>query len=520
VLGAAAISVAHGQDVNFDQLRSHFYNLFWLFHSRQTDFFPAQVGGLLPSLWNIPWYVMVNRVNPRLTAGYLGALDGIALVLVATLTWRLVACRASLRVAGALVVFVTVIAASGPAFRGEFGTTFGDITTAIPFFAGLVVLCWSGRISGRPTIIFLAMCGVGLSAGFKLTNVPWAIACLLGLLLATGTTQRWRYCLVALGGVIVGFLVAYGPWAILMFQNYGSPTFPLFNAIFHSADYLPVNVQDGRWVLGSPLHLFSFPVRWLTTSQRTSEVAIRDWRWFALLVLVAIWLIQRVFRALDFRPRVRGGSSGADKQSKDSRAHIEVRTGRFIVTLVLAGYVLSMWDSAYTRYLLIGEMLAGLAILVILDRIWTWRASLMPVAVGLAAVVLALTSYTQNWGILPLGQSWFRVSVHSSPRNALVLVVGQEDFQYVLPFLPPSDRFGAVGPGSEVFAAAYRRFGMEARSFRGPVFLLSPAAQSEGVGQPILDDLGSYKLRFVDNQCTSVESVSGTLNLCRLDRVQ
>ena len=520
VFGAGAISVAHGQDVNFDQLRSHYYNLFWLFHGRQTDFFPAHVGGLFPSLWNIPWYVMVNRVNPRVTAGYLGALDGIALVLVATLTWRLVASRPSRRAAVALVVFVTVIAASGPAFRGEFGTTFGDVATAIPFFAGLVALCWSGKVSSRPTTVFLAMCLIGMSVGLKWTQGPWAIAALLGLLFATGATQRWISCLTALGGLFVGFLVAYGPWSILMFQDYGSPTFPFFNAIFHSADYLPVNFRDHRWVIGSPLDVLSLPVRWLTTSRETSQAAMRDWRWFVLLVLGAIWLIQRAFRALDFRPPVRGGSNGADKQSRDSRAHVEVRTGRFIVTLVLAGYVLSMWQLAYTRYLVVGEMLAGLAMLVILEKIWTWRASLVPVVVGLAAVVLALTSYTQNWGIVPLGQSWFGVNVHSPPRNALVLVAGGEDQQYVLPFLPRSDQFGGIGTGSEAFGAAYRRFRSEASSFRGSVFLLSPTAQSAWIYKPVLVDLARYKLRFVDNQCTSVGAVTGPMFLCRLDRVQ
>ena len=229
-------------------------------------------------------------------------------------------------------------------------------------------------MSTRSLTVFVAMSLVGVSVGLKWTNGPWAVACILGLILAIPGTDKWRSGLIAIAGVVSGFLVAYGPWAVVMYENYRSPVFPLFNGIFHSADYLPVDFRDTRWTLRSPIDLITLPFTWLTTSRRTSEAAMRDWRWFALLVLAVIWFIQRLFLALDFRRRPRGSAGGSESSSTTaSPSHAEPGAARFIITLVLAGYVLSMWQLAYTRYLVIGELFAGLAFLFLLEKVWSWR---------------------------------------------------------------------------------------------------------------------------------------------------
>jgi hypothetical protein len=303
-----------------------------------------------------------------------------------------------------------------------------------------------------------------------------------------------------------------------MYRDYGSPVFPLFNSIFHSPDYLRVDFRDPRWAIKSPVDLVTLPFRWLTSSRRTSEVSMRDWRWFMFLALSAIWATLRVVSALQKRhPPVRKRSEEKPVGTQLPSV-LDPTARRFMITLIAAGLPLTLLQLAYTRYLVIGELLAGVSFVALAEVTFAWRPHRIRLAVVIVAVVLAFSSTTQNWGSVPLGESWYRVALHDPPQNSMILVIGEGAYQYVLPYFPSSDRFGAIGDGNSQFVGAYGRFASEMRTFYGDVFLLSPVSQESKLRLSAVGDLQSFGLTFAPDGCSNVGSVTGNLWLCRLTR--
>ena len=501
-------------------MHAHYFGLYsFLHHRERSDFVPADGSGLLPFFWDIPWYLLVRTASPRVTEGVLGGLGGLAVVLTAVLGWRIVRPRSARRSAAVFLVgAMTVFGATGAGFLGEFGTTFGDVATAVPILAGLVIILWTGEVSTKPIEILLGMSLVGIGAGLKLTNLPWAAASVLGLVAAVRGRASLRLLLPALGGMTVGFCAAYGPWAIEMYRDFGSPVFPLFNSIFHSPDYVSTNIIDTRWVLKSPFEILTLPFTWLTRSRHTSEAAMRDWRWFVLLVVALIYSLRQLAQAVRVWGYTAEGRRSEGTARGPGESLIAPDTRRFMITFVFGGVVIALIQLAYTRYLVMGELTAGIAFVCVLDAMAIWKPFNIRRIAAATALVLVLTSSTNSWGKVPFGKSWFRVQIPDPPQHALILVAGPEAYQYVLPFFPSSDRFGAVGDGDSLFAAAYRRFVEQVHAFTGPAYLLTPYSTEAQLGVVFVDDLRALGLRLSTGQCTQVAALTGPLQLCRLSR--
>ena len=164
-------------------------------------------------------------------------------------------------------------------------------TTAVLFALALVVQRGPAEPHAAMLRTFALLCGVALA--LKVSNVLLAGPCALWLLARWRGRLPWRALpmSILLVAFVCGSSYAYSAWLT------GNPVLPLFNGVFHSPFYPPVNFSDLRWHVG-----FDWRLPWRIVF-RTGEV-YEGWpgaAGFTLIALAgaAIWaLFERSLRPL------------------------------------------------------------------------------------------------------------------------------------------------------------------------------------------------------------------------------
>jgi hypothetical protein len=193
---------------------------------------------------------------------------------------------------------------------------------------------WNGHLA---RIAFL----LGLSVAFKLINVTFAlpIALLSAWILVVEHRgiMRWGDLLRAGLLSLAAFLLPVLPFSIYLYQQTGSPVFPMMNGFFQSAYWPANNNWDNRWGAFGFWQVLAWPIKMLWQPERLSELSVYSGRLplgaaGAVLALVLAW---------------------QDKQL------------RRLCFLTLAGLLLWSAASGYVRYAIYLELTAG-ALLVML----------------------------------------------------------------------------------------------------------------------------------------------------------
>ncbi|HYJ05909.1 MAG TPA: hypothetical protein VEX43_12305 [Chthoniobacterales bacterium] len=193
---------------------------------------------------------------------------------------------------------------------------------------------WSGHLA---RIAFL----LGLSVAFKLINVVFALPIALlsawSLIVEHREQMPWASFLRAGLLSFVTFLMPVLPFAIYLYQQTGSPVFPMMNGFFHSPYWPANNNWDDRWGAFGFWQVLAWPLKMLWQPERLSELSVYSGRLSlgaagALLALVLAW---------------------QDKQL------------RRLCVLTLTGLLLWSAASGYVRYAIFLELTAG-ALLVML----------------------------------------------------------------------------------------------------------------------------------------------------------
>jgi hypothetical protein len=143
--------------------------------------------------------VLRQLLSPRWTGLIAGAVHGLNLVAIYSLT------RALLGNAACLAASV-VLAAFGPLPLSEVGTSFADIALSLPIIAALILMASSDE--PRPGLHILAGVLIGASVALKLTNVVFAFGLVAAAIAATRPLAALG-C-VALGGAIVALAALTG----------------------------------------------------------------------------------------------------------------------------------------------------------------------------------------------------------------------------------------------------------------------------------------------------------------------
>ena len=284
-----AVTVASGQDQNFDLITYHFYLGYSAFHERLAQDFLAASGPAYQSPLPFALLYLLDSlgVPPLFNAALHAALHAVNLLLLFLLT-RQLASGTPAREDPWLLVAFWLAGAVAPIYWNLVGTSFADLLACVPVLGALWLAAGSLAAHGAaPARRRLAAAGVliGLAVAMRVHNVVFAAALALALCLLPG--RKPAALALFAGAALAAWLAAGAPLAWSLYREFGNPVFPFYNGVFRSPDFPPASLAMGILVppgLGDALSLpfrIAQPRPWVYT-----EMALADVR-PAFLVLAA-----------------------------------------------------------------------------------------------------------------------------------------------------------------------------------------------------------------------------------------
>lgn len=413
------------QDANFDLKHYHAYLGWSLFHGGVTrDLHPALVGSYLNPGLDAVNYVSLTLVPASVGTALLLAIQlssslpvyHIARLLLPTWPRSVPAATAVLSLGGALVT-------------SEWGTTFGDLTVAPFVLWGLWLLLSATRHSHWR--LFIGGGLVGGATGLKLTNATFALASLLLALLLV--PRLWALVRWAVG-LGVGFLLAAGPWMIVMWRENKNPFFPYLNNVFRSPYTQPEMSRDGRFgahglgdVLLYPFKLVAAPAGF------SSELPSSDWRW-------PVWAVSLVLVGTVLLLQLPG--SPLARAALPETWGIRSDSFRKLVALqAYCGVAFALWAIVFgiQRYAIVIELLTVPVVVATLSLLTAHRAVLLGLVIIFAAG-LGLNTQTLNWGRVDMPR---RAAIRQGSVTAL------QKYQGIILAATPPSSFVAEAVGGD-----------------------------------------------------------------------
>lgn len=510
LLLGAAVSVRLGQDGNWDLMNYHISNVHAVMAGRlDIDLIPAGLQSYFNPTLDF-FYVLLARgplaSQPRLLAATMGLFYGGLVFVALRLAWALLPAR-PLSDRLVLTAVVTAAATTGAATVPQIGTTLNDIPPALLVLSGLLLALGPIRAGARTRwagpLPLARMAGIGalfgLAGGLKLTAIIFAPACCLALLLVARPRPWFALCLAFSLGWAIGFLVPAGWWGWQVWQRFGSPTFPLFNALFQSPWYPPESFFDARFLPRTTLEWLAYPFWWITLRHpaRPAELHFRDPRLALMLLAIVAVILAGMWRRL--RGVVPGGPTRPAWRADR----------RFVFGFLALGYVIWLTGASILRYAVVLEVLGvivlALTVIAACDRLPRGRLAAL-VVVPVLCLAIMLWTRPMNWGRVPYGPQVFAVDMGWVPPGALLIpVTGDGPAAYLTAFVPPEAGARVLGFSYPTLTARGWPLGAESlrrvREHPGPIFLLIPRDE-----KTLLPHLGAIGLSPELGPCRPVTS--------------
>lgn len=433
LLGFLALHL--GQDSNWDLRNYHWYNAYALLNDRFTyDLLPSQTPFFYTPFLDVPFYLLGTHVGAQTAAFVMGTAQGLNISLLfilahATLlipnAWHKIGVCAALALFGVL----------GAGSIAQIGTTFYDNVTSLGLFASaaLVMRLFPTLLhdSNRIALSLVFLCGLpsGLLMGLKLPFMVFGLALTLAFLFGSGT--RARRLLLAIGfgsGALFGFVVSFGPWAMILYQDYGSPLFPYFNDLFRSA-YAPLeNGRDMQFLPRGIVERTFYPYIFSFNPLRVGEIPWQDFRIALFYTLLPIAVVMRLLY-------------GRNKNEPTRIASFYAK--RYLLWTGILSYFMWLLLFGIYRYLLPLEMLAPLLI-VLLMGLLPMRTEPKTLITLFLLVLLAVTTRPGDWG--RRSEGWLSQTVEvtrpklSNTSDLMIVMAGTSPYAHVLPAFPKESR--------------------------------------------------------------------------------
>jgi hypothetical protein len=467
VIACSAWTIFAGKDLNWDLLHYHFYIAAALAEGRLgQDYFAASSQTYLNPLGYLPFYFMVRAgLHSVVVSVLLAVAHAVNLTLLFVITRHLLA-HVPPEERNWLAALGAVLGGATAVFWAMVGTSFVDILLTLPMLGAVALLL--GSPSGL-TRSRAAWAGAlfGMAASLKYSNAFFALAACVLALPSLGA--------YVLGGIAAVALFA-GPWLMHLYLEFGNPFFPLFNAWFRSADFLPVNLSAARYAPDNLADLLLFPLRMMSAQSLTYvEISAPDLRFAALGLLAAA-----LPASIALGARTEGRLRAAD-----------VRFFAFFL------FALAAWiaTSANGRYGLLVLLLAGPCAVRLADRCLQPRAARIAllVLVALQATMCAMNSPSRWFIAERWSRDWFPYVMPKVALEApaLYLTVETQSMSVIAPFVHKASVFVNVRgqkpgtPGWNRVVAPWIRRG-------GAVRTLGTALRLEANGKPRADVLAGY----------------------------
>jgi glycosyl transferase family 87 len=440
--GFGVLSVALGPDNYWDLRYYHLYAPWAYLHDRYLyDIGPAQEQGFLNPTADFIFYGLISsplNETPRIVAFVMGAVHGINAALTFAIACHVLRpLRSPERMA--LTAAAWLMGVSGSGFVSLLGTTSNDLTSSLFVLGSVLGILWVADPEGergeggRSTWLGFAGAGLwgGIGIGLKYTSAVYIPG--LGVIaLLAAVRRRTLGGAIACGvGALAGFLAVAGHHMIVLWNDFGNPTFPYLNQIFHSPYWETEAVRDVRFLPHDLLHLFFYPFYWTTTDTYiVAEPAFRDWRAAIAEVAMAagtLALAVRCVRNGCRRDGVLAQTPGLD----------------LVFIFVIVSYFAWVLGFAYYRYAVPIEMLTGVVTMGALIWLFDDRRLRVIAAIVLLAISAATTVYL-DWGRGHFGDRYVDVRVPPLPKNSIVLIATWEPVAFFIPYAEPTAQFVGI----------------------------------------------------------------------------
>ncbi|MDA8391189.1 MAG: hypothetical protein M0Z76_10755 [Gammaproteobacteria bacterium] len=517
-LATSLVSYHLGADINWDLLNYHFNNGYLYTHGKLFRDSLGTIQSYLDPLLNSFYYLLISTLPPLWVNIILAILQSIALSSVFFLS-RFMLGSGTVRypVIGSAIIAISAL--FGPAFWSEIGGTMGDTLLATPVIVALLltVRYMTMVAAGAQRLSYVTLAGLllGLASGLKFTNMVYALAMFLSLALVlslTGHIQRRTtlFAILAFGtAASVGFCLIYGRIAWLLWEHYRNPIFPYFNNIFRSLYLGGYAIHDSRWIPTTLYAYVGIPFNYLVRHTghgigrpggmeilfRTCFFAI-----ISVLIIPYIWLQRRARRT---------------EASPD-------QIGRtFFLTFFFIAFIIWAHMFGYYRYLAVLEIIAPLALFIMLEDLIPSRYAMRSVGPSAIVFLAALFSFPHyTWGREPFRASYFGISkVPLDPYRNSLLIIGHAPMGFIIPYFPSTVRTigipERIGRPTKEFQKSYLA---PLHTFRGPIYYLTSYPQlSKNSG--IFDVLARYGLH-ISRRCAKITTSIYPIAICRVRRAR
>ncbi|MDZ7790204.1 MAG: hypothetical protein U5L08_06895 [Xanthomonadales bacterium] len=440
---AGLVALAKGQDGNWDLRNYHLYNPWaWLNDRLTTDLAPAGLQSYFNPLIDLPYFFMIQWLPGPLVGFLLGVLHGLVAIPL------FVCCRLCLDEetdADRKAFWLTVAGLLGIVTLAGVGNTMGDHLTALPVMAAAAMLLKRHPVGGGPSLAVLLVAGglLGLAVGLKLTNAIYVAGACGALLVAFSARFPRRLIAATIVGCtsVAVFALIAGPWHWQLWQEFGNPLFPQFNAWFQSPLAPETMVADRRWQPDGWLETAIWPLLIAVDPSRAGDKPLPQIVFAVLFILFLLWPIARVLtrRAEQPVPAV------SPQQA-------------FVLGFIGIAFVLWTLLFGVYRYLVPLELVAPLAIWILAPRAWPHPgAQRLRFWLVVAVVAYAVANFT-TWGTRPWAMQTVRVespSLESPSETAFILTTG-EPMSWLIPWLPRESAYVGLGRMSETDAYVER----------------------------------------------------------------
>jgi len=502
----AVWGIAAGKDLNWDLLNYHYYVAYSFLTGRlEQDFFAASVQSYLNPIAYVPLYLGISSgVHSVLVSMALAGVHGLNAALLYFIARRLFVDLERRQT----ILFSVLAAALGcmtPVFWATVGTSFLEPLLILPMLGGLLLLIGLDGHGVSASRAWWAGILFGCAAGLKYSNAVFALAAVPLFLLLREVRWAGRFRLFsfyAAGGFVAVSLFA-GPWMWRLYQEFGNPVFPLYNAWFNSPFFAHVNLAPERFSLHGIIEALELPFRmaradpWVYVEFRAPDLR------FAALALAAMGAVGSVL----FRYARRGERPG----------RLRTADGSFFAYFLAASTV---WlaTSANGRYGLLVLVLAG----VCLARATALWLPLRPARSALLAILLLqvslgfLSSEARGWNSGPWSREWFPLTVPAKAKSspALYFTIETLSLSFLIPFMDPNSSFvnlrgqysvSPEGPAWQKVEALLARHGKNVRMLGRGVRVDANGRPPPELVEAYDDTLGRYGFRVDSTDCFLVQ---------------
>lgn len=410
-LGTGALSLALGQDANWDLRNYHWYNAYAFWTGRWAiDVAPSQVPAFYNPTLDLPFFWLAEALPARAVGFILGVVNGLNAVPLFGIAWAVLPIDPPGRrrlVAGTLALLGLI----GGGHVGLIGTTFYDNVISLFVLGAIWVVAANAdavfRGPAPRAFALLAFAGllVGSGVGLKQPTVVFAVGACFAFLLVEGGFWRRMFQSFFFGiGVLVGMAVFSGHWMWFLWTEFHNPLFPYFNDVFKSPMGTAATYRDDKFIPQGLGALLAFPFRWTADPKAVGEIVFRDLRIpvaYVVLILTPVLLLAA---------RLRGRSVPVPAAV------------RYVLIAAALSYLAWLKLFSIYRYLIPLEMLAPLVVVAAV-AVWPLPAKARAVLAGALTALVAVTAQPGNWNRIAWTDRFVEIQAPPLPRPAETLIL-------------------------------------------------------------------------------------------------